>query len=176
MALPPGNHRLDPTSGTLLVRTYREGVAARVGHDLVIEVTDWEATVDVAATPAVVLRADPGSLVVLEGVGGAKPLTDRDRADIRATIEGRILRGAPIAFRSTSVRPREGGVEVAGELTIGTRTNPVRADLDVGPDGRVTGAVALAQTAWGIEPYRGLMGALKVRDAVEVAIDARLPA
>jgi hypothetical protein len=33
----------------------------------------------------------------------------------------------------------------------------------------------LAQTAWGIRPYRGLMGALKVRDEVEIAIAARLP-
>jgi hypothetical protein len=33
----------------------------------------------------------------------------------------------------------------------------------------------VTQSEWGIAPYRGLMGALKVRDAVDVVIDARLP-
>jgi len=39
----------------------------------------------------------------------------------------------------------------------------------------VTGTVALTQSEWGIKPYRGLMGALKVRDSVEVVLDARVP-
>jgi hypothetical protein len=38
----------------------------------------------------------------------------------------------------------------------------------------VTGTIPVTQTAWGIKPYRGLMGALKVRDDVEVVVDARL--
>ena len=37
----------------------------------------------------------------------------------------------------------------------------------------MTGTVPITQTDWGIKPYRGLMGALRVRDEVEVAIDAR---
>ena len=40
----------------------------------------------------------------------------------------------------------------------------------------VHGTIPVTQSAWGIKPYRGLMGALKVRDDVEVVIDARLPA
>ena len=30
-----------PADGSLVVKTYREGVAAKVGHDLVIDVTEW---------------------------------------------------------------------------------------------------------------------------------------
>ena len=33
--------RFGPDTGSLEVHTYREGVAARVGHDLIIEVTTW---------------------------------------------------------------------------------------------------------------------------------------
>ena len=51
MSLTEGSHRLGPEHGSLVVKTYREGVAAKVGHDLVIEVTRWEATLDVAAEP-----------------------------------------------------------------------------------------------------------------------------
>jgi polyisoprenoid-binding protein YceI len=64
---------------------------------------------------------------------------------------------------------------VTGELTLAGRTNPVTARLDVGGDGRVTGTIPVTQSEWGIKPYRGLMGALKVRDEVEIVIDARAP-
>jgi hypothetical protein len=47
--------------------------------------------------------------------------------------------------------------------------------LDLTADGRVSGTLAVTQSEWGIKPYRGFMGALRVRDAVEVVIDVRLP-
>jgi hypothetical protein len=53
---------------------------------------------------------------------------------------------------------------------------PVSFELRLGSDGTVTGGVSLAQSEWGIRPYKGLMGALKVQDVIEVVIDARLPA
>ena len=178
MALAAGRHTLGPADGALRVKTHREGVAARAGHDLVLEVARWEATVEVApdpAEPAIELHADPKSLEVRAGVGGAKPLTDRDRGEIRKTIDAKVLRGQPIGFRSTAVRPVDGGVVADGELTIVGTTRPVSVRLDVAMD-RIAGTIALTQSEWGIEPYRGLMGALKVRDDVEVVIDVRLPA
>ena len=172
-----GSLQQGPDTGRLLVKTYREGVAAKVGHDLVIEVTRWEATVDLDAS-TVELTADARSLEVREGVRGVKPLTDKDRRDIAKTIDDKVLRGQPIAFRSSTVRSsdRDGPLVVEGELTIAGTTRPVTARLDVDADGRVSGTIPLAQTDWGITPYRGLMGALKVRDQVEIVIEARLPA
>ena len=172
-----GSLQQGPDTGRLLVKTYREGVAAKVGHDLVIEVTRWEATVDLDAS-TVELTADARSLEVREGVRGVKPLTDKDRRDIAKTIDDKVLRGQPIAFRGSTVRPSDGDgpLVVEGELTIAGTTRPVSARLEVDADGRVSGTIPLAQTDWGITPYRGLMGALKVRDEVEIVIEARLPA
>ena len=48
------------------------------------------------------------------------------------------------------------------------------AHLTRGADGRVTGTIPIVQSQWGIKPYRGLMGALKVRDDVEILIDVQL--
>jgi polyisoprenoid-binding protein YceI len=180
VTLPPGSHSLGPDDGVLLVRTTREGVAARVGHDLTIEVTRWEAVVDLAAEPApatIALTADPRSLEVREGVGGVKPLTDGDRAEIRRNIDEKVLGGKPIAFRSTRVRLPDGPgpIVVEGDLTMAGTTRPVTARLDAGDDGRARGRATLAQSDWGIRPYRGLMGALKVRDEIEIEIDVRLP-
>jgi polyisoprenoid-binding protein YceI len=179
VAIAPGRHLLGPQDGTLEIRTYREGMAARAGHDLIIDVGDWQATLEVlpeAAGSSIALTADPRSLRVREGLGGVKPLTDKDRAEIRQTIDDKVLRGEPIEFRSTDVQPAgEGRLTVDGELTLAGRVGPVSAELDVTPDGHVRATIPLTQTAWGIKPYRGLMGALKVRDELEVVIDAQLP-
>jgi hypothetical protein len=43
---------------------------------------------------------------VREGLHGVKPLTDKDSADIRKTADEKILKGRPIAFRSTAVEAR----------------------------------------------------------------------
>jgi polyisoprenoid-binding protein YceI len=171
------SHRIGPEDGSLVVRTYREGVAAKAGHDLVIEVTRWQATLDPAAG-TLELTADPRSLEVREGVRGVKPLTDRDRGEIRKNIDEKVLGAHPIEFRSTAARMPDGPgqLTVEGELTMAGSTRPVSAQLDVGGDGHVTGTIALTQSAWGIKPYRGLMGALKVRDDVEIVLDVRLPA
>jgi polyisoprenoid-binding protein YceI len=179
--VPSGTFTLDQGSGSLEVKTYREGVAAKVGHDLVIEVTRWEATVDIAAAPAssaIQLSADPRSFEVREGVGGVKPLTDKDRSEIRKNIDEKVLRGQPITFRSSAVEltAADGRLIIEGELTMAGSTRPIAAQLDVAADGRVSGTIPLTQSAWAIKPYRGLMGALKVRDELEIVIDTQLPA
>jgi len=179
VALAPGRHAIGPESASLQVKTYREGLAAKAGHDLVIEVAEWSATVEVPEDPAgssFALDADSRSLQVREGVGGAKPLSDRDRADIRKTIDDKVLQGHPISFRSEAVRAADGGLSVEGALTMAGQTRPVTAQLQVGADGRLTATIPLTQSRWGIKPYRGMMGALKVRDELEILVDASLPA
>jgi polyisoprenoid-binding protein YceI len=178
--VPSGTYTFGPGSASLNIKTYREGVAQKVGHDLVIEVSRWEATVDIGAEPAsstVQLTADARSLEVREGAGGVKPLSDKDRSDIRKNIDEKVLRGHPITFRSSAVHltDADGRLLIEGDLTIAGSTHPVTAQLNVAPDGRLTGTIPLTQSAWGIKPYRGLMGALKIRDELEIVIDAHLP-
>jgi polyisoprenoid-binding protein YceI len=175
-----GTFQLGPENASLQVNTYREGVGAKVGHDLVIDVTRWEATIALAGDPSgssIRLTADPRSLEVREGLRGLKPLTGKDRAEIAKTIDAKVLGGSPITFASRSVH--SGGVGplvVEGDLTLAGQTRPITAELAMTDDGHVTGTIPVTQTTWGIKPYRGLMGALKVRDDVEVVIDARLTA
>jgi polyisoprenoid-binding protein YceI len=179
MALPPGTRRLGPDNASLEVRTYREGVAARAGHDLIIDVTRWDATVEIdePAGWTVELNADPRSLEVREGLHGVKPLTDKDRVEIRKTIDEKVLGGHPIRFRASGVRPADGGgrLMVGGELSIAGSTRALTAELSI-QHGEVSGTIPLMQSTWGIKPYRGLMGALKVRDEIEVVITANLAA
>ncbi len=170
---------IGPDAGTLAVKTYREGVAQKIGHDLVIEVTKWDATVDVrpdGVVQSIQLNADPSSLQVREGRNGLKPLTDKDRSDIRKSIDEKVLRGKPITFASSAVEPRDGGLTVRGDLTMAGTTRPSAFDVDVSGDGRAAATLTVTQSEWGIKPYKAFMGALKVRDSVEIVLDVRLPA
>jgi hypothetical protein len=126
-----GTHELGPESATLQVKTYREGLAAKAGHDLVIDVTSWEASVEVSpefAGSRVELSADPGSLQVREGLRGVKPLTDRDRGEIRKNIDEKVLGRSPIRFRSTEMRLADAGdrILVRGDLQMAGHVLPRR--------------------------------------------------
>jgi polyisoprenoid-binding protein YceI len=176
MSLPSGRHTLGPRDAALTVRTGRTGAASKAGHDLVIEVTSWNATLDVdGAAPAVALTADARSLKVREGSGGMTALDDDDRANIEQTIDDEVLQGGTIEFRSTRVEPSADGLRVEGDLDLLGARRPVAFHLVAGGDGRLAGSARLRQTDWGMKPYSALFGTLKVADEVEVAIDGRLP-
>jgi len=178
MALRAGSHTLGRDDGTLQVRTYREGVAQKIGHDLILDVGQWEATVEVGedgAPTALGLEADGRSLEVREGLHGAKPLSDKDRREIGKSIDEKVLREQPIVFRSSSVERGEARLRVHGELTLAGTTRPAEFELELAEDGRLSGTLPVTQSEWGIKPYRAFMGALKVRDDVEVVVDARIP-
>jgi hypothetical protein len=166
-------YTLGPDDGTLSVRTGRTGTVAKAGHDLLIHVKAWSATLDLEA-PRVTLDADATSLHVIEGTGGMMALGDDDRANIRQTIDDEVLRRHDIEFRSTAVERTAGGLAVRGDLTLVGTTRPVAFDLSL-TEGRVSGTAVLTQTEWGIKPYSALFGALKVADEVRVEIDAALP-
>jgi polyisoprenoid-binding protein YceI len=177
IALPVGIHTLGPSDGTVQVKTYREGMAQAVGHDLVLDVTEWHATVSVAGdgTPSIEFEVDPRSLQVREGVRGVKPLSDKDRADIVKNINDKILQGKPISFRSKSATAGDGStVAVTGDLTLCGTTRQEKFALQSG-DGRMAGTLSVTQSDYGIKPYRAMLGALKVRDGVEIVIDVPLP-
>ena len=172
-----GTHRLGPDNGTLTVRTGRTGAAAKAGHDLLIDVTAWEATLDLGEDPAQIsmtLTADSASLRVREGTGGMRAVGDDDKTSIRKTIDEEVLKQTAIEFRSTEVLSAADGsrISVRGELTLAGTTRPIEFDLLVDPDGNLRGRALLKQTDFGITPYSTLFGALKVADEVEVVLDA----
>jgi polyisoprenoid-binding protein YceI len=167
-------YNLGPANASLQVKTYREGIAQKVGHDLILGVTNWQgALVLNGSTSSMSLDVDSGSLQVLEGHNGVKPLSDKDRGEIVKNIDAKILRKQPISFRSTSVEQSANGLSVQGNLSIGSETRPVAFELSM--DGnRVQGIVPLTQREFGIKPFSAMMGALKVRDDVEIVVDAPL--
>ena len=173
MPIMPGTRELGPENASLRVETKRRGAAAKAGHDLVIEVRDWRATLVIEEDPgenSLVVSADTGSMEVVEGTGGIMALTDGDKAEIKKTLEDEVLKPGRVEFRSTRVTPAGDGprLEVTGELEMNGTTHQLSFELESGHDGSLTGGATVKQTDWGIEPYSGLFGTLKVRDEVKV--------
>lgn len=171
-------YRLGPDDGTLSVRTQRTGAAAMAGHNLLIHVTSWEATIDLGKETSIVLEADGGSLRVREGTGGMQALKDEDRENIDQTIDDEVLEGQAITFRSTEVNAAAdaAGLHVQGDLTLLGTTRPLAFYLAITGEGDLRANTVVKQTDWGMKPYTGLFGALKVVDEVEVSLEAGLPA
>ena len=192
MAATSGNFRLGPDAGRVVIKTTRAGLAARAGHDLTIEVTRWSAQVKVPAEddggPAaatVSADLDLGSLEVREGTGGALPLTDRDRREIKRQM-GQILGSATATFASTRVIPSGAGGSgfsgsgfsggaVEGTVTLNGKTQPVRLQVTAPGDGQYRGSATLTQTGFGVKPYSGFFGTLKLKDEVTLEFQLTLP-
>jgi polyisoprenoid-binding protein YceI len=180
MAAQPGSHRLGPRCGRLILRTFRDGLAAQAGHDLTIEIPHWsgELVISPDGSPAkLTVRVTLPSLIVREGTGGLKPLTDRDRREITATALKTLsaAHNPEATFTATEFEPDgAGGGQIAGTLTLAGSSQPLRlAVVATGPDRyRVTAPVV--QSRYGIKPYSGFLGALKVRDAVDVEAEVDL--
>ena len=174
MALSPGQHTLGPDDGALRVRTGKTGAAAKAGHNLLMEVGSWRATIELGDDNAISLQADGGSLRVLEGSGGIQALGEEDKNAIKETIDGEVLKGTAIEFRSTQVQLNSETLRAEGELQLAGAAHPVSFELTLDDDGRLNGSARFKQSDWGIKPYSTLFGTLKVADEVEVTIDARV--
>jgi polyisoprenoid-binding protein YceI len=172
-------YTLGPDDAQLTVRTGKSGVAAKAGHNLLIGVTSWKATLALgegSTEPMLTVSVDPGSLRVLDGTGGVQDLGEDDKANINKTIVDEVLKGIAIEFRSSQVQMDGGVCHIQGELELGKKRAPLTFDLTLGDDRQLTGAATVKQSDWGMKPYSALFGTLKVNDEVVVQIDGRLPA
>ena len=180
MAVVAGRHRLGPDRGRILLCTFRDGLAAQAGHDLTIEATRWsgELGVNDELSPAgLEVRVDLGALVVREGTGGVKPLTDRDRREIAVTTR-KVLgtdQHPEAVFTADNFRPdADGGGEISGTLTLRGQARPLRLQVKQTGTGRYHAETQVVQSNYGIKPYTAFLGALRVRDAVDVAVELDL--
>jgi hypothetical protein len=174
MSIEAGTHSIGPSNGSLQVKTGKEGAAAKMGHDLVLGVNSWEATVEGGDNPSISLTADPGSVEVVSGEGGAKPLGDKDKADIKKSIGGKVLGSSQITFQSSSVEDNGGQIVAKGDLSIAGKSSSVSVPLSVS-GGKLSGSITLSQKDFGIKQFSAMMGALKVKDQVTVVIEGEVP-
>lgn len=164
----------DPSNAECLVYVYREGLASAVGHDLAIEVTDFR--VDVGDDGCIQARFEADSLLVRHAVENRRPkpgkLSAKDKKKIERNIQKDVLetrRHPVINFESTEVTRTAGGVRVEGMLSLHGVERAIGVDGTVEGD-KTVAEVGFDQRDFDIEPYKALLGALKIKARVDVVL------
>ena len=164
----------DSKSAQVRVFTFAQGLLAGLGHDLELEVTSFEIHLGEPG-PAVRGRFRADSLRVISAVKGGRAapssLTAKDAAEIERTLRQAVLhaeRYPEILFESSHAP----GHALEGQLTLHGTTGPLRVTLREEAGARLAEA-SIDQRAFGMVPYRAMLGALKVEPVVRVVV--RLP-
>jgi polyisoprenoid-binding protein YceI len=183
---------LDPARTEVLVRVYREGPLAAVGHNHVITATAVEGSVTPAAGGeyAFALRLPVAAFVVDDpaararaGADFAAPVDDAARAGTRGNLLGpRLLdaeRFPAIGLAGRSVTGPDGTRSLDIAITVRDVTRPFRIPVTVeaAPDGpRLRGALRVTHAELGLEPFSVMGGMLRVRDELGIEFVAGLGA
>ena len=172
---------LSPSGSHVRVRTFAEGMLARLAHDLELEWPVAEGHADLASGEASV-RIDADAVTVLGAKKGRHvdlgALSVSDREEIKRRLLGSIGadrgNGVIVAnIKIASGRSKVAKVEIA--LACGRATTD--ADVEMSEhDGttRVTGSLTLSLRALGVPEIKGPLGAFRLKDRIELAFAAEL--
>jgi hypothetical protein len=155
------------------VFTFKEGLLARLAHDLRLTVTRFELRFDRDRVSA---KFDATSLVV-DGVAHGEridrgALSDDDKSKIEATVRNEILHASrhPQVEVNGSIQRRDGSVAVDASLHLHGHSQglqlPVRTD-----NHRTFVEVELMPSKFGIPPYKALAGAIRLKDRVVIRVE-----
>ena len=162
----------------LYVFTHRHGLAARLGHDL--RLSTRAAGVSLS-DGQLELRVPLQSLEVdgamRRGQLDRTALNDGDRKTILRAMRDDVLEVGrhPEALFRGAVQVTGDRVTVRGQLMLHGQSCPLEMEL-VRHGQQLAGEVALQPSRWGIRPYSGMGGVLKVTDAIEVRAELELDA
>jgi polyisoprenoid-binding protein YceI len=168
----------DATTATCLIFVYRDGLLARLGHDLKLRVERFAITVTPGAAPStarIEASLDTRSLRAVcfreDDADSPRPISAADRAQIERNAAEDVLDAArfPEATLTAAIEPGEGPQRLRGTLTLRGRSAPVEATVHT-TEGRHVATVELCPSRFGIAPYRALLGALRVQDRVTVVV------
>lgn len=164
---------MKPVSGRIEVLTFKQGLLSKVAHDLLLELGHFELRTDgVRVEGKFLLTSLSVEGVMHKGALDAHGLSDGDRHDIDGNIQNKILhtKEHPEATFVGEVRRGDGKHTVAGKLTLAGKTQDLSVEVREA-DGHWRGEVELTPTRWGIQPFKALLGAIKLQDRVLVRFD-----
>ena len=168
--------RYDATTARCTVLTFKEGLLSKVAHDLKIVIERFEIQID-GEGAIVGAMFDTGSLRVdcarREGRDAVGLLSLADKKEIEGRIREDVLhcRRYPEArFTSTGViKVSPTRRRIVGELDLHGRKRSIELEAGLKED-QWNAEISLHQPDFGIEPYRAMLGALRVRPDVRIAI------
>jgi hypothetical protein len=168
--------RYDQDTAECLVYTFKDGLLAKVAHDLKIRVTRFSLQVDPTG-PSVQGEFAASSLqveaVMKDGREHAEDLSGADKAKITEQIRQHVLhsnRYPTIAFHSRAVSARaDGGHHIEGLLDLHGVERLLSFDTRLLGDWQVA-EIELQQPDFGITPFKAMMGTLKIKPELRVRV------
>lgn len=180
-------YTLDPSTGSLRARLFRDGPLAAFGHDHVVVAPTFQGAVELSsATATLRLVVDARALKIDEDAAreaaGLRAVSAADRSEIEKTMRGPkgldVERFPEMSLLSQSIEPVPDEKDlwhVIGSFQLHGSTQTIEAPVAVrdGPGGGrwFSGYVRLRQTDFGLKPYSAFAGAVKVRDDFVVSFD-----
>ena len=167
--------RFDAYNSECLVFSFKDGLLARLAHDLKLRVERFSIEVD-DATKAIKATFDPSSIQVVcaqvDGRDDPSTLSKGDKKKIYDNVTKDVLRTRKhpeIRFDSTNVVERGEGFAVEGTLQMHGKSRNIQASVRADGD-RWVSELRLHQPDFGIKPYTAALGALKVKPDVLVRV------
>ena len=170
-----------PADSTITVWTYKDGLLAKMAHDLSIRATRLRADLTRDGRRFSVDVAVPVRGLRVQGQvkdGRILALGEKDHQKIEDNLASKDVLDAgrypDVRFTGEGALPDAGAgpLRVEGRLTIHGNARPLTLDCElreVRDRWVVVGEARLSQTAFGVTPYSALFGALKVQDEVRVS-------
>ena len=178
-------HRIDTKQSTARIYIYRAGLMSKLGHNHIVlapnlsgELWQQAATKNSAfhlLLPVNSLIVDPADLRAQAGADFASQPTAADIEGTRKNMLGeKILNAAQYPnIEIWSERIRGSGTALSADIVIsaGGNLNRITIPLEIKTENEnitASGKFTLKQTDIGIEPFSILMGAIAIRDELEI--------
>ncbi len=180
----PARYRFGPAESKLTFKAFRDGWFSSLGHDHTLAARDFEGAIALGPAgrleaSAVTVTVKTATLEVLDpGVDA------RDKAEVAEAMKSSevldVKKFPEIVFRSTAVKvvrrdAAEVELEVSGDLALHGKTRAIKFPLILSPPAaapgeplKAKGTIKIDQTDFGITPYGVGLGAVKVKDRVEL--------
>jgi hypothetical protein len=179
--------KFNESNAECAVFTYKQGMLSAVAHNLKLEVSKFEITVQMndrdndPSEREIFIDAvfDASSLKAVctmkDGEEQAGTLSSSDRKDIEKNIADSVLlpkKYPQIRFSSTSVSGDLKNPKVEGKLTLCGVTRDLVVSV-MRQNSGYAGEVTLKQPDFGIKPFSALLGTMKVKPAVVVRVSVK---
>ena len=180
--------KVDPAQSSLVLQLFKDGVAARLGHDHVVHARAFSgivaydprnpeaSSIQVAVDVRALIADDPGTRRKF-GLAGEPSASDRAEIDKAMKGDGQLAaaRFPSMTFTSTAIATQpDGRFLVTGRLTIRGVTNELTFPAQMSVEGtqlRGRAQLKFKQSSFGYPPYSALLGAIKNKDEVILHID-----
>ncbi len=158
--------------------TFKEGLLARAAHDLQLHVDRVEARL--FSKNRLAIKVDPLSIqvdgAVVHGEVHAGLLSAANRREIQHTLQETVLKVAtyPALRFEGMFEESASSVEIRGTLELCGVQQPLNTRAHA-KEGALLAEFEIRPSAFGIQPFRALMGAIRLQDRVVIKIRAARP-